>query len=62
MKGHNIMTSDLEEEFKDIVKKVGGHELTWEDQVEDKSLQRSSTLLEMLDLPSLKLSLSTAGK
>lgn len=55
LKGHNILTSDLVDEYVGLQKRVGSHELCWGDQEEGAIYTRGYTLSTMLELPSMKL-------
>jgi hypothetical protein len=55
MKGHNILTSDLSEDYASIQKRVAGQELCWGDEESGSIYTCGYTLTDMLDLPSLRL-------
>ncbi|XP_060552819.1 kinesin-like protein KIF18A isoform X2 [Ruditapes philippinarum] len=55
MKGHNILTSDLSEDYASIQKRVAGQELCWGDEECGSIYTCGYTLADMLDLPSLRL-------
>jgi len=53
LKGHNILTSDLGEEYAGIQAKVRGQEVVWGDQSTHSSYERGYSLEDMLNLPAL---------
>ena len=61
IKGHNMMTSDLQNEYTSIQQIAAGQELQWEDQLEDSTIRPGYRLSEMLDLPCLSRKLSLPG-
>ncbi|XP_053384514.1 kinesin-like protein KIF18A isoform X2 [Mercenaria mercenaria] len=58
IKGHNMLTSDLVEDYAGIQRRMAGQEVCWDDQESGTVYTCGYTLADMLGLPSLEMKLA----